>query len=170
MALPITAYNVATANKWYMSFPAKIIDPDYSQQYAVFNIVSLTTPEFSFGTTTISLGGAEYPIAASVRNESKIISMTYKMSSNYHQFKYFYKWASLIIGEDGRTSHAFASYSVPITLTLLSEFKNPIFSITYHNAFLSRMDAIPFDYQGTADTITHRVDFQYSHYTVTEAT
>ena len=163
----INSYNLASPNKWIMSIPYKVFDKETMQSDITLNLYKFNPPDFSTGYLPFYIQGIEFPIPNNIRNEDKTITAQYLPSSDFSQLKFLYTWFNLISDEFGvAVGKNVLEFSGPVSVTLISEYKTPIFSITYHDAWLIGLDKLDLDYQTGGDTLTHGFTLKYSHYTV----
>jgi hypothetical protein len=159
------AYNLATGNKWILSIPYKQIDNSLTVDTVYFNLKSFIIPEISLGDTGISFRGYKAPISTNVRSEDKQISFRYKLSSDFWQYMMMYKWMKIIGIETPDASGRLRDYTLDLTVTILSEFKNPIMHVTYYGAWLKSIDRLELDYQDdNQNTLTHGFTIFYNYY------
>lgn len=163
----VHSYNLATGNKWILSIPHKVIDKTTKRSDLVMNLFKFEPPEFSMGYLPFYIQGIEFPIPTNNRNEKKELTIKYIPSADYHQFKFLYAWFNTLSEEDGfpkTINHL--EVSGPITVTFISQYKTPIYSITYHDAWISGIEKFEMDYQNGDEIVTHGFTLRYSHYTV----
>ena len=172
MALPNTAYNLATGNKWILSIPFNQLDvedgddPSFLQTIA-FNLYNFSIPALTIGEASFGLFGITIPIPTNTRNEDKSILFNYMLSSDWHQYKTLYKWFSLIANEDGGAGTDVPSrYLLDVTVTMISEYKNDRFDIVFHGAWLQLLDTIDLNYQNAQENISHAFNLRYAFYTI----
>lgn len=160
-------YNLATGTKWYMIFPFQKIDPDIGSANVALNLFNFSLPEFSIGETEISLRGVSIPIPNGVRSESKQITFNYLLSSNWYQYQLLYKWFSIIANEcGGQSAGNMGDYMLDLTVMIISEYKNPLFEIVFHNSWIANLASVDFNYQDDDEVIHHSFDVNFSHYTI----
>ena len=125
MALPNTAYNLATGNKWILSIPFNQLDIESGEdatflETIAFNLYNFSIPALTIGEANFSLFGVGIPIPTHTRNEDKSILFNYMLSSNWNQYKTLYKWFSLIANEDGGAGTDVPSnYLLDVTVTMI---------------------------------------------------
>jgi hypothetical protein len=167
MSQNIASYNLATGNKWVLSIPYKLVDPNLKRPDMVMNLVAFDPPDLSTGELSIFLRGIEYTLPNNMRNESKQIGVTYKPSSDFKQLKFLYQWFSNISDENGvPQADTSSDYMGKVSVTLISEYKTPLFTITYHDAWLNSISKLDLNYQSGDNTLTHSFGFRYSYYTI----
>lgn len=164
----VNSYNLSTGNKWILSIPYKVLDKTTTMSDIVLNLFKFEPPEFKSGNITLFLQGVSYPIPTHVRDEEKKVSVKYKPSADFRQLKFIYAWFNAISDEDGytNTGGSHMKYAGDVTATFLSQYKSPIFSITYHDCYITDIESIDMDYQTDGETLTHGFSLRYSHYTV----
>ena len=102
-----------------------------------------------------------------MRVEDKHISVKYTPSSDFSQMKFLYQCLNQISDENGVPNALDArEFMGPVSVTLISEYKTPIYTITYHDAWLDSIGKLDLDYQSGENTLTQTFGFTYSHYTV----
>jgi hypothetical protein len=167
MQQSISSYNLATGNKWILSIPYKLVNANLKQSDMVMNLIEFEPPEFSTGDISVFIRGVEFSIPTNMRNEDKQINVTYKPSSDFAQLKFLYAWFNNISDENGvPKADTSGDYMGPVSITLISEYKTPIYTITYHDAWLNNIGKLALSYQNGGDTITQTFGFKYSHYTI----
>jgi hypothetical protein len=160
-------YNLATGTKWFMIFPFQKVDADLGAEDVALNLYNFSLPGFSIGETDFSIRGVSIPIPNNTRDETKTLTFNYLLSANWYQYRLLYKWLSLIANEcGGQTAPDMTSYMLDLTVIVLSEYKNPIFEIVFHNAWLKSLADIDFNYQDDDEVISHSFDINFSHYTI----
>lgn len=168
MTYPPESYNLATGTKWYMYFPLHTILEDVRSEDAALNLYNFTLPEISSVELTFPINGIEYPIPGHTRSEDKTITFNYLLSSNWYQYFLLYEWFNLIAQECGGVGTPVSSpneYLLDVTVMVISEYKNPLFQITYHNAWIKSLASVDFNYQDEDEVISHSFDIAYSHFT-----
>ena len=172
MLYPKESYNMATGTKWYMYFPLHTIVPNLNSDEVSLNLYNFSLPEISSAEVEFTVGGTTFPLPGHIRNESKELTFNYLLSSNWHQYLLLYKWFSMIatscgtigINEDG-IANTPDSYTLDLTVMVVSEYKNPLFQITYHNSWIKSLAEVDFNYQDEDEVISHSFTVAYSHYT-----
>tara|TARA_R110002020_G_scaffold90534_18_gene220489 strand:+ start:1130 stop:1666 length:537 start_codon:yes stop_codon:yes gene_type:complete len=160
-------YNLATGTKWYMIFPFQKIDSTITSENIALNLFNFSLPEVSMGETEFGIRGVQIPVPNGVRDESKLITFNYILSANWYQYKLLYKWFSQIANEcGGQTAPEMMDYMLDVTVMIISEYKNPLFEIVFHNAWIKNMAAVDFNYQDDDEVIHHSFDINFSHYTI----
>jgi hypothetical protein len=136
-------YNLATGTKWYMIFPFQKIDPEFTAETVALNLFNFSLPDFSIGETDFTIRGVSIPVPTNNRDEGKTVTFNYILSSNWYQYKLLYKWFSLIANEcGGQTSPNLGDFMLDLTVIIISEYKNPIFEIVFHNAWLKSLASV----------------------------
>ena len=179
MALPNTAYNLATGNKWILSIPFNQLliedglaadietTPATFLETIAFNLYNFSIPSLTIGEANFSMMGVGMPIPTLTRNEDKSILFNYMLSSNWNQYKTLYKWFSLIADEDGGSgTDTSSNYLLDVTVTMISEYKNDRFDIVFHGAWLQSLDTIDLNYQNAEANISHAFNLRYAFYTI----
>lgn len=170
MLVPETSkYNLLTDHRWIAFLPTQAINPNYGSTSLSFNLVDFVLEPLTLAMNKIAVHGYEIPSPASVRNGTKEISFTYLPDSALSQYKFLYQWYSLIAVEDGsglaetvKSNQGINSIFADIGIILLTEFKNPVIEITYHDAVLTKIGGINFSYQNNAAPIRHTFTVEYT--------
>ena len=157
--------NLATTVRWIAQIPFHQIDPDLTNEDVTFNIFSCNTPEISLGSNTVDFQGVPFEIPNGTKEGSKEIVFEYIMSSDWSQYLLLWDWAHKFVKENGAgaTEELSMEFAVPLHLYILSEFKKPIFQITYNNCWIKTFGEINLNYQDTeADEIIHSFSVVYT--------
>lgn len=163
-------FNLATNTKWIADIPFQKFRPDLKSYNITFNLTKMTLPEISQGMAEFKVGGETMPIGLGNRTDSKTITFNYVLSSDWHQFHLLYDWFNIMSNEHcigTGTYTTMSDYMTDITVTLISEFKNPIMTITYHDSWLQSIAEVDADYQNVEDSvINHSFTIKYSRFTI----
>jgi hypothetical protein len=164
MPIPTEAYNLSTGDKWLLVIPFKQIDENFSVDNIALNLTNFSLPELTIGETEMSIMGKSFNLPTGVRNEDKNISFSYMLSSNWSQYQLLYKWFSMISNEDSKFDSSFPNTLLDITVFVLTEFKEPIFSIVFRGCWINRLGSIDFNYQSGEENIQHEFGINYATY------
>jgi len=170
MSIPMSdALNLATNVRWLAVVPFYQIDPELSTGDVEFNLFTFNLPDMSIGSTEVAYAGYSIETPTNVKAGDKTVTFEYLMSSDWHQYKLLWNWANKIVKQEGAgrpvTNKENGTFMVPIRFIALSEFKNPLFSIVYHDCWIKDFGAISLDYQDSeASVITHSFTCAYSHF------
>lgn len=161
-----SSLNLASNIRWIALLPIKQLFPEMPTKNISFSLQSFEIPELVVATSEVSYQGAAFEIPQYVKSGSKNITFEYLCSSDFAQYKALYAWLSKCVQEQGTgagSSDSMASYSLPIKVILLSEFKKPILSFYYENCFLKYMGPLKLDYKDTeGSVITHSFTLSYA--------
>ena len=174
LELRTSELNLATNNKWLCIIPFQTLFPKLDKKAVCFNLASYNLPDMTLGSSDVSFEGATISIPNFVRSGSKQLTLDYLLSSDWHQWKILSAWINLITQEIG----AGANYSpsigrsqmfIPIRVMMISEFKNPVLEIVYHNCWINALGPISLDFTNpTADHIRHNFTITYTNFTVND--
>ncbi len=159
------AYNLSAQNKWVLVLPYKKIDDTLTADSVVFNLCNFTIPALEIGSTDFNIYGRSIPWPTGAQNEDKNLRFDYMLSSDWHQYKILYKWFSKVsYTQTNAPTTAYKDYVLDLSVMLLSEYKNPIFSINYKGCWISAFDELQMDYQSNQDNVKHGFNIKYSLY------
>jgi len=159
--------NLGTTNKWIAIIPFKKIDPTYRTPNVAFNLVSFEMPEVLLNEVSAFYHGTEMKLPAGVSGGDKTLVFEYLMSSDWRQWKTLYKWSNMICKTIGSGfTEKLVDALVSVRFIILSEFKNPVFEIIFHNCWIKSFGGLTLDYQDPdAVEIRHSFSLAYSHFT-----
>ena len=165
------ALNLATNTRWIAMIPFYQIDKELTSEDVAFNLTTFNIPEMSIGSTEISYHGYNIEVPTNVKAGDKTLTFEYLMSSDWHQYKLLWRWANKIAREEGsgydEGVEAPGDFMLPVRFMLLTEFKNPILEIIYHDAWIKDFGSISLDYQDSeASVVTHSFTISYSNFTL----
>ncbi len=156
-----------TSPKWICEIPWHHINPELKADNMFFNLTSYNLPELTMGSTEIGHMGYNIEIPTAVRDADKTLTFEYLIGADLKQYLFLYDWFSLIADESGAGSNVgglLSKITVPITVTLLSEFKKPLMAIKYHDCWLHTLGSFQLDYQDDAEVVKHDFSIKYSKY------
>jgi len=164
--------NFATNTRWLASIPLDGIFSDLTGGVKL-NLTAFTIPEMEMGKASMDYLGYSAVVPTNLINPGdKQITFNYIISSNYHQYILLFKWLNMLstnkIIEESEINARPAEFStlrLPITVTMLSEFKKPIFAVKFHNCFINLMGALELMYQSEDEVVTHEFTCTYTHFT-----
>ena len=161
------SYNLFTQAKWLLNIPFKKIDPSQSLETFSLNLNRFTIPSLSVKKTGASYLGYFIPISTTVRDDSKEITFHYMLSSDWHQFMFLYKWLQMMLVEGADKRTKMSDYLLDLTVTILSEFKEPIINIKYYGCWINELGDLDLDYQNPeSKPIHHHFTCSYSYYII----
>jgi len=161
------SYNLATQTKWLLEFPVKFVDKSISNDDLKFNLYHYSMPEFTIKGNDVFLKGYPINVPTNVRGEVKNITFTYILSSDWSQYRFLYSWYKKTLREIPQTGiRTTASYPlVDCSVTILSEFKKPIFRIKYYGCWLSFIARLDMSYQTVDDkALKHSFSMNYAYH------
>lgn len=164
MPLSNRAYNLATQNKWLLVLPYKQIDTSFTVDNVAFNLTNFSLPSLEIGQVNFPIHGRDIPLPTGVQNESKAITFNYMLSSDWHQYRILYKWFNKISDDNNAFQDSYQNLTMDITVYLLSEFKNPMFSIVFTGCWISSLQDIDLNYQSGEEVIQHSFTINYATY------
>ena len=97
----VSSYNLATQNKWMMVIPYTSIDPEASDRKFCINLFRYDPPSLTVGSSEVAFMGHKIEYPTNTRTESKTITLSYILSSNYSQWVFLYSWLSRICSSQG---------------------------------------------------------------------
>jgi hypothetical protein len=164
-----SALNLATNIKWLATIPFYQIDSKLGSGDVEFNLYTFNLPDMSIGSTEVAFNGYSIEVPTNVKTGDKSVTFEYIMSSDWHQYKLLWQWANKIVRQEGagrpKENSKNSTFMVPIRFMALSEFKEPLFSIKYHDCWISDFGAISLDYQDSeASVVTHSFTCKYSYF------
>lgn len=161
MANPIETYNLGTGNKWILSIPFKDIDENASVDNLTFNLTAFDLPELEIKPASMSVRGRNFSLPTGVKDENKFINVSYLLSSDWHQYRFLYKWYEKNTNAYHGTGDELDDSLIDIYVSILSEFKNKLFDIVFKGCWLSRLGRLTLNYQTGENNIEHSFGFYY---------
>ena len=162
--------NLATQTKWICEIPLSLLFPDLRGDMRL-NLASFTIPEVALGVASQSYLSKRIEKPTGVlQPEAQQITFEYVLSSNFHQYVLLYRWVQRMViemqGDSNYLDHGDTTkYLIPVTITMLSEFKKPILKITYENSWLYSLGEIRFDYRiPQDDLILHAFTIKFTNF------
>lgn len=167
-----TNINLAVSNKFLANIPYSVIDNTIKSQNAHFNLINYQTPEISLGVNKLNFHGSAFQIPANIKDYNKEITFEYLMTSDWSQYKFLYKWLTKMVKEEGSGADydKLDEVLIPIRVSILSEFINPIFDFVYHDCFIKRLGSIRMEYQNNAPVIVNSFTCAFSYFSIDEST
>ncbi len=165
--------NMSNHTLWVAHIPVKLIDSEVDTFNFNFNIASFTLGAMELGVNEIVRDGIplQFP-STSAENTNKEIRITYKMSSEWQQYYFLWKWwqqnnlisehVSTVFNNDKTEAYLF----VPMTVYLLNEMQQPIMKWHFENCWLKMFGELTMDYQEGDQVITHDIVIAYQHYNI----
>jgi hypothetical protein len=166
MPLHRAAYNLNTGNKWMLVLPYKEIDPELGVDNVAMNLTNFTTPDMEIGMVDFAIRGRSIPMPTSVQNEDKTITFNYMLSSDWHQYTFLYKWFNQLSDSNNAPSDTYGNLVVDISVIMISEYKQPMFTITFKGCWINTLQSIDFNYQSGEDNIQHAFTIKYATYEI----
>jgi len=162
----ITDPEMFRENKWVCNINFKGVNPILKQREMKLNLTTFTIPEQNLTTQTLSYQGAKMPIPGGVRDVPHIITLDYILDQELKSYKFLYDWFKLFADEIGagfspQTNGVLQNAIVPVEIILLSAFKNPLLSLKFEDAFISRVGELSMTY-GSSEVVSHSFDLSYS--------
>jgi len=161
MPIPADAYNLSTGTKWKMSIPFKEIDEDANVDNLTLNVTDMTLPELEIVPAHMSIRGRRFSLPTGVKEEDKLITVGYMLSSNWHQYRFLYKWYEKVTNIYNGTGESLDNSLVDIYVKVISEYKNTMFDIIFKGCWLSKLGKINLNYQTGVNEINHSFSFYY---------
>lgn len=161
MTTPIDAYNLSTGTKWVLSMPIKSIDPSASVDNLSLNLTEIVMPELEILPASMKYRNRQFNIPTGVREENKLIRVSYLLSTNWHQYRFLYKWYEMCSNEYAGTGEVLDDLMMDMTITIITEYKNKIFDIVLQGCWLNKLGQLPLNYQTGINEIYHSFSFYY---------
>jgi len=161
MTTPMDAYNLSTGTKWVLSMPIKSIDTDSSVDNLSLNLTEIVMPELEILPASMKYRGRGFSVPTGVREENKLMRVSYLLSTNWNQYRFLYKWYEMCSDISGGTGETLDDLMIDMTITIISEYKNKIFDIVLEGCWLNKLAALPLNYQTGINEIYHSFSFYY---------
>jgi len=161
MPLISSAYNLSTGNKWILVIPFKQIDPSAGIDNLTFNLTSIDIPEREILSASMPIRGRTFPLPTGVREDDKIVTVKYMLSSDWHQYRFLDKWYSMLANDCHGYEEELSSVLVNMSVYILSEYRQPMFSVDFEGCWLSNVGRLALSYQRGQREIEHDFRFRY---------
>ena len=161
MSIPIDAYNLSTGTKWVMSIPFKQIDDSASVDNLSLNLTEIVIPELEIKPAPLNFRGREFNVPSGVKEENKLMNVSYMLSTNWHQYRFLYKWYEMSTNENNGTGESLDDNLLDIYVSIITEHKEKIFDIVFKGCWLSRLGSLPLNYQTGTNQVQHSFAFYY---------
>lgn len=160
-------YNFLTKSRWIATIPSRLIDPD-SEGDIIFTLQDTFLPELGQASATITVGGYPIDVPAHVRELRKSMKFSYLLDSTMSQYKFLYKWYNQITNPSGMGTDidSITDITIPIRVSLITEYKNEVASFLFENCWLKSVDGIQLDYTSNDAPVKHGFTVNYSHLTI----
>ena len=159
MPLIPQAYNLSAGNRWILSIPIKMIDPNLSVDNFIFNLTSVEIPDREIISSNFPIRGRPVPVPTGVRADLQSVTCRYMLSSDWHQYKLLNDWYEINANENGGTN----AETIDIALYLLSEFKQPLFYINFQGSWLETLGGFSMNYQDGFNQLEGSFTFKYAY-------
>ena len=153
-------FNILTKSRWIADIPAFLIDPSAGDLDIRFNLHNCAIPPLGVVSNDIRFQGYAVPVSAGVDASMKRMRFTYLLDSNATQYKFLWKWFRATTGEEG-SGGKFSENTIPIVISLLSEFTNEVLQFRFSNCAIISLDAIDLSYADDT-AIKHSFDVTYT--------
>ena len=162
MPLISSAYNLSIGNKWILVIPFKQIDPSASVDNLTFNLTGINLPEREILAANMPYKGRQFPLPTGVKEDDKIVTVKYMLSSDWHQYRFLNKWYdSLSNDQNAYEGDKLNDVLINTSIYILSEYKQPMFSIDFEGCWLSNIGGLTLNYQTGQRELEHTFRFRY---------
>ena len=170
-------YNFQTKNRWVADIPLSLIIAG-AQDFKL-NLYRFQLPKIETLSSKFAYLGYQVKIPGnSMKTDSMESTFEYLLSTDCSQYKNLYTWLSFYIGaismnQQKQTDLVKASANewlkqrLPVTITFLSEGKNPVMTVTYYDCWISELGELDLNYQTEPDPLKHSFTLTYSHFAYT---
>jgi hypothetical protein len=162
MPLISNAYNLNTGNKWMLILPYKKIDSEITTDNIAMNLTNFTLPDLEIGSVDFDIRGRAIPIPTHVQNEDKTLTFNYMLSSDWHQYKFLWKWFNQISDENNGASDSYGNLVVDISILLISEYKKALFTMNFRGCWINSLQSLDLNYQSGEENIQHSFTVKYA--------
>jgi hypothetical protein len=168
--------NFATQSRWICKIPINTLFPSLPDDFSL-NLTKFTVPEMEFKTATMNYGGYNVDLPAGIINsDTKRLTINYLLNSNFVQYLTLLKWMERIAAyqtlitsnNNSEKPGVLLDWRLPVNITLLSEFKQPLLNIKYSDCWIVGFGALDMDYQAEDTPILHSFTLAYTDFKLTE--
>lgn len=168
------SFNLASESRWLCTIPIKNVVQDESDDL-VLNLTHFVIPEFELTTSKMTYLGDSVEVPTGlIKPDEKRLVFTYLISSNWKQYLSLYRWlqsmsinnfyTSTVVPDPNIPTLPLQDPRLPINVTILSEFKKPIFNIKFKNCFLVGFGNLELNYTGTDNKLEHSFTVTYTDF------
>jgi hypothetical protein len=136
-----------------------MIDPDLSVDTFVFNLTAVNLPDREIVASDIGIRGRQIPMPTGVATDAMIVTCSYMLSSNWMQYRFLSQWFDLF----SNGYHGMEAKPMDISLFILSEYKQPMFYVTFVGSWLNHIGGVNMNYQDGYNEIQASFSFRYAY-------